>query len=47
MTQTKDRHLGYFLLSDFDEITWRLDYFDKVFERELPVLFLHFKAINL
>jgi Rab-GTPase-TBC domain len=35
-TQTKDRHIGAFLMSESDEISWRLDYFDKVFERELP-----------
>ena len=36
LTQSKDRHISTFLMSDSDEISWRLDYFDKIFERELP-----------
>lgn len=47
LIQSKDHHLSTFLLSDSDDISWRLDYFDKIFERELPQLSLHFKAINL
>lgn len=46
LTQAKERHISSFLLSDFDEISWRLDYFDSLFERELPHLSLHFQAIN-
>jgi hypothetical protein len=34
--QSSDKHFGHFLLSDFDEISWRLDYFDKLLEKELP-----------
>ena len=45
--QSSDKHFGHFLLSDFDEISWRLDYFDKLLEKELPQLSLHFKAIGL
>ena len=45
--QSSDKHFGFFLLSDFDEISWRLDYFDKLLLRELPQLSLHFKAIGL
>ena len=45
--QSSDKHFGHFLLSDFDEISWRLDYFDKLMEKELPQLSLHFKAIGL
>lgn len=36
LSQSSDRHLASFLLSDIDEISWRLDYFDSIFERELP-----------
>jgi len=47
LLQSSDNHFGSFLLSDFDEISWRLDYFDKLLLRELPDLSLHFKAIGL
>ncbi|TNV86137.1 hypothetical protein FGO68_gene12617 [Halteria grandinella] len=46
LTQVNYRHISSFLLSDVDEISWRLDYFDSIFQRELPELSLHFKAIN-
>lgn len=36
LLQANDRHFGSFLLSDFDEISWRLDYYDKILQRELP-----------
>ena len=39
-------HLPYFYMNDYDEISWRLDFFDLLFERTLPSLALHFKAIN-
>lgn len=40
-------HLPYFLVNDIDEVSWRLKFFDIIFEKEIPDLATHFKAINM
>ena len=42
-------HQGYFMYyfsSDMSEINWRLQYFEDLFEIELPKLHNHFKSLE-
>ena len=41
------KYLYHFINDDLAEIEWRMDFFDKLFAKVLPVLFQQFKGINL
>ena len=40
-------HMLSFVKSDMREVEWRVHFFDKVLEEKLPLVYQHFKALDL